>query len=293
MRLDIESLRALKAVAEAGGVTRAAGRLHLTQSAVSHKIKRLEDRIGRRLFRRGDGGLAPTEDGVQLLRYAERLLSLHDEAAALFGGRDLAGKLRLGITEDITGTRLTGILARFSRVYPKVALSARVEQSLTLRAWLDRGDLDLAVIQVFADELLPGDRILWRDDLVWVQAPDFEPPNFEPSGGRLPFVSFDRRCFYRRRALEALKERRQTLDVVLECPSFEGVRSAVRSGLGLAILNRRNMRPGLIESGLELPPLPPIAYVVRSAQPAPGPAAAALMDAIEDELREPNAAAQP
>lgn len=287
MRLDIESLRALKTVVEAGGVTRAAGRLHLTQSAVSHKIKRLEDRIGRCLFRRGDGGPVLTEDGVQLLRYAERLLSLHDEAVAQFGGRDLAGKLRLGITEDITGTRLTGILARFSRVYPKVALSARVEQSLTLRAGLDRGDLDLAVIQVFADELLPSDRILWRDELVWAQAPDFE-----PSGGRLPFVSFDRRCFYRRRALKAFEGRGQTLDIVLDCPSFEGVRSAVKSGLGLAILNRRNMRPGLIESGLDLPPLPPIACVVRPAQPEPEPAAAALMDAIEDELREPNAAGQ-
>ena len=71
MRLDIESLRALKTVADAGGVTRAAERLHLTQSAVSHKIKRLEDRIGRPLFRRRDGGLGPTEDGIQLLRYAE------------------------------------------------------------------------------------------------------------------------------------------------------------------------------------------------------------------------------
>ncbi len=280
MRLDIESLRALKTVADAGGVTRAAERLHLTQSAVSHKIKRLEDRIGRPLFRRRDGGLGPTEDGIQLLRYAERLLTIHDEAVAQFGRRELSGKLRLGITEDITGTRLTNILARFSKVYPNVSLSTRVEQSLTLLDWLEDGEIDLAVMQVFEDDILRSDRVLWRDDLVWAQSPDFQPP----AKDRLPFVSFDQRCFYRRWAIESLGVREQVLDVVLECPSFEGVRSAVKSGLGIAIINRRNMKPGMIESGLTLPPLPRIAYVVRSASPKLAPAAAALLAAIEDEL---------
>ena len=60
MRLDIESLRALKTVAEAGGVTRVAERLRLTRSAVSHKIKRLRERVDRPLFRRTENGLRPT-----------------------------------------------------------------------------------------------------------------------------------------------------------------------------------------------------------------------------------------
>jgi molybdate transport repressor ModE-like protein len=74
LRLDIESLRAMKAVASTGSVTRAAVKLNLTQSAVSHKIKRLEERIGRPVFVRTDGSLGVTEDGARLLNYAERLL---------------------------------------------------------------------------------------------------------------------------------------------------------------------------------------------------------------------------
>jgi DNA-binding transcriptional LysR family regulator len=81
MRLDIESLRTFKAVLELGGVTRAAKSLNLTQSAVSHKLARLEARVGRPILIKGDGGFLPTSDGQGLLHYAERLIALHDEAA--------------------------------------------------------------------------------------------------------------------------------------------------------------------------------------------------------------------
>jgi len=220
MRLDIESLRAVKTVADSGGVTRAAARLHLTQSAVSHKIKRLEDRIGRPLFRRAEGGWGPTEDGARLLRYAERLLAVHDEAVAQLASRDLAGSLRLGITEDTTGAGIAGILARFARLYPRVDLSARVEQSLVLRERLARGEIDLAVMQVFETDAAPGDLVLWRDDLVWAQSPDFE----LRAGASLPFVAFDAHCLYRRWAEAALAKTGPALRIVLECPSFDGVR---------------------------------------------------------------------
>ena len=282
MRLDIESLRAVKTVADSGGVTRAAARLHLTQSAVSHKIKRLEDRIGRPLFRRAEGGWGPTEDGARLLRYAERLLAVHDEAVAQLARRDLAGSLRLGITEDTTGAGIAGILARFARLYPKVSLSARVEQSLVLRERLERVEIDLAVVQVFERDIAPGDLVLWRDDLLWVQSPDFEPA----AGGRLPFVAFDQNCLYRRWAEAALAETGPALEIVLECPSFDGVRSAANCGLGVTIINRRNLRSGLVETALSLPGLPRVAYVVRAAKPKPAPAVAALKAASADELSE-------
>ncbi len=280
MRLDIESLRAVKTVADSGGVTRAAARLHLTQSAVSHKIKRLEDRIGRPLFRRAEGGWGPTEDGARLLRYAERLLAVHDEAVAQLARRDLAGSLRLGITEDTTGAGIAGILARFARLYPKVDLSARVEQSLVLRGRLARGEIDLAVMQVFERDVAAGDVVLWRDDLIWAQSKDFE----LTAGSSLPFVAFDQHCLYRRWAEAALAEAGPALRIVLECPSFDGVRSAVKSGLGITIINRRNMRGGLIPSDLALPLIPRVAYVVRAAKPKPAPAVTALVAAISDEF---------
>ena len=68
--------------ASSSGVTRAAHHLSLSQSAVSHKIKRLEDHIDCALLTRRAGASLLTEKGERLLGYANRILALHDEAAA-------------------------------------------------------------------------------------------------------------------------------------------------------------------------------------------------------------------
>ena len=65
--LDIDSMRALTVIAESGGITRAAKRLNLSQSAVSHKMKRLEQKLNRSLFGRTDGKRGLSTDGEKLL----------------------------------------------------------------------------------------------------------------------------------------------------------------------------------------------------------------------------------
>src|SRR5689334_17417518 len=100
MRLDIDSLRAFKTVVDLGGVTRAAQKLNLTQSAISHKLARLEERIGRPIAFKSGTGITPTADGRSLLAYAERLIALHDEAAEHFKSSELSGQVRLGSSED-------------------------------------------------------------------------------------------------------------------------------------------------------------------------------------------------
>src|SRR5688500_7966747 len=77
--LDIAALRSFMTVAETGGVTRAAGQLNLTQSAVSLQIKRLEDAFGRPLFERTGRGVTLTAHGEQLVDHARRLLAANDE----------------------------------------------------------------------------------------------------------------------------------------------------------------------------------------------------------------------
>ena len=285
IRLDIESLRALKAVAATGSVTRAAVKLNLTQSAVSHKIKRLEERIGRPVFLRSEGSLGVTEDGAHLLNYADRLVGVHDEAVALFSRNELAGHIGLGLTEDVSGSGIARVLARYSMVYPNVSLVSRVAHSLILSNQLRRGEIDLALMQLFEHDIVEEDRVLWWDDVVWVQSEDFE----ETGDGSLPFIVFHEKCFYRTWATEALSDTGHYLRVVLECPSVEGVTDAVRSGLGLALINRRNLRPGCIEANLELPKPPRVGYVARSAIANPPEIVATLREAIEDELLEAKA----
>lgn len=280
MRLDIDSLRTFKTVIDLGGITRAAQRLHLTQSAVSHKLARLEERIGRPLLSKGSGGIAPTLDGRNLLSFAERLIALHDEAADYFRASSLAGAIRLGSTEDATGKKLAAILGRFRRAHPQVSFSIKVAQSLTLQEWLRAGEVDLAILQVFSDDIQPNDHELWREDLVWVRSVDHP----MPIERAIPFVSFDRQCFYRVAAERLLAESGRSLNVILECPSAEGVRAGIRHGLGLALLNRRNMAPGLVEVTAGLPSFPPVCHVLRRRSDTPTALEQSLTDAVLAEI---------
>ena len=74
-------LRSFVAVVDCANFTRAAQRLHLTQSTVSQQIRRLEDSVGCKLLDREQRRVMATPEGERLLAYARRILALHDEAA--------------------------------------------------------------------------------------------------------------------------------------------------------------------------------------------------------------------
>ena len=282
MRLDIESLRAFKAVLDHGGVTRAAKALNLTQSAVSHKITRLESRLGRPILMKGEHGMVPTSDGQGLLHYAERLISLHDEAAAHFQSLDLAGQIRLGATEDATSAELAKVLGRFGRVHPNVSLYARVAQSLMLNFWLSTGEIDMAILQTFTEDMEPDDIELWREDLIWVRSVD-HPPQL---GEIIPFVSFDSNSFYKLAAMRHLSAVGRTLRVVLECPGKEGVRAGIKSGFGIGLLGRSNLEEGLTELHSDLPPMPSVSHVLRSRAALPSRLERNFADAVLLEMKQ-------
>ena len=148
-RLEIDALRALWAIRHHGGITRAAEALGLSQSAVSHKIKRLETSLDCDLLSRKPGASMFTAAGEDLLDYAGRILSLHDEALLSLSKTSLAGRVALGLTEDTTCTDLARILGRFRRLHPNVSVRTKVRMSLILRGMLERGELDAAIVQVF------------------------------------------------------------------------------------------------------------------------------------------------
>ena len=125
--LDIDTMRALIAIEETGGITSAAEKLNLSQSAVSHKIKRLEERFNRQLLYRNKSRVHFNYDGEKLLGYAHKIIRLHDEACAGFLSSDLSGNLRLGITEDVSAPGIAQILSSFTTSYPNVVLTSRVD----------------------------------------------------------------------------------------------------------------------------------------------------------------------
>lgn len=278
-RLEIDALRALAAIRQHGGVTRAAEALGLSQSAVSHKIKRLEVSLDCELLVRKSGGPMFTAAGEDLLDYAGRIIGLHDEALLSLSKTPLAGRLALGLTEDTACTDLARIFGRFKRLHPNVAVRTKVRMSLVLRAMLERGELDAAIVQVFGHEVRPTDVVLFREGLHWVKHPEL----MLPEGGPIPFLSFHDECFYRQWALD-IGQDDAVLETVFECSSAAGIVSAVNAGMGVALLSDRHIR-GEMQIMTDRLPLPPsLAYVIRRARKSRNPALDSLVGEIERDV---------
>jgi DNA-binding transcriptional LysR family regulator len=119
-QLDLNALRSFVAVAETGGVTRAAGFLNLTQSAVSMQLKRLEESLGITLLDRSARSVSLTAPGEQLLGYARRLLDLNDEVMARLTDQAFEGEIVLGVPHDIVYPAIPQVLNRFAADYPRM-----------------------------------------------------------------------------------------------------------------------------------------------------------------------------
>lgn len=167
--LDVTVLRSFVAVANCGGVTRAAGFLNLTQSAVSMQLKRLEDLLGLELLDRSGRRIGLTGAGEQLLSYARRMVDLNDEVFARLTTAEFSGEIRLGVPYDIVYPVVPRVLQRFSVEMPRMRVQMVTGNTAVLRESFGRGDLDLILTTERA--LDEGGETLTEIALRWVTAP--------------------------------------------------------------------------------------------------------------------------
>ncbi len=246
--LDLDLLRCFVTVAEQGGFTAGGQALGLTQSAVSLKIKRLEELVARRVFDRTSRSIALTRDGETLLAYARRILALNDEAVRRLVAPPVTGRLRLGVADHFVPRNLAPLLARFARTYPGLRLEVEVGRSHELRAAQEKGALDL-VLGKRRDGETAG-RPIWTEAVVWVAAPDWSAPEGRP----LPLAMLPKGCMFRDRALAALARAGLDFEVVYTSASLLGVAAAAQAGFAVTVLGRSGLLPGLVE----VPGLPPL-----------------------------------
>jgi DNA-binding transcriptional LysR family regulator len=253
-----ELLRALVAVAEAGGFTRAAERLHLTQSAVSHQIRRLEEQVGTPLFTRTTRKLALTEDGEEFLRHARQILQAHAALSQRFQASTLAGAIRFGVPENFLGDELPHLLSRFARAFPAVRLEASVSLCQDFSARIESGELDLAVAMRRAGEA--GGTVLRRSRYVWAAAEDFT----VPPGSSLPLALSHPPCLCRTVAIEALAGSEVEWHTGFTSANLHGLRAAMLAGLGASIIAHDELEPGLkvLAPSYGLPPLPDLEFAL-------------------------------
>lgn len=151
--IDLQQLRAFVAIAEAGGVTKAANRLHLSQPAVSQRISTLEEMLGVPLFERVGRGLRLTTDGEDLLLRSRRVLGeangLVERARALKAGE--SGILKIGATPPMIEGILLGFLPRWRSRHPAVDVHIVEDGGQSLVARLERGEVQLAYVPAEGD----------------------------------------------------------------------------------------------------------------------------------------------
>ncbi len=239
--LDLDLLRCFVQVAERGGFTQGAATLGLTQSAVSLKVKRLEELVGKRVFERTSRSVALTRDGETLLAYARRMLALNDEAVRRLVAPPIAGRLRLGVADHFVPRNLAPILARFAADFPDVRLEVEVGRSHELRAAQERGALDL-VLGKRRDGETTGTP-LWTEPMIWVATPGWTAPEGRP----LPVAMLPQGCMFRDRALAVLARAGLGFEVVYTSASLLGVAAAAQAGLAVTVLGRSGLPPGLRE----------------------------------------------
>jgi DNA-binding transcriptional LysR family regulator len=118
--LDIDMLRCFMEVAKTGSFTKAGKNIGLTQSGVSVKIRRLEERLSTQIFNRTSKSLSLTLEGEILLDYAGRILSVHDEAVSRLTKPKASGKLRIGLIDYFLPELLPNLLRKFRKQYPNI-----------------------------------------------------------------------------------------------------------------------------------------------------------------------------
>ena len=162
--LDPELLQAFVAVADQRSFTRAAATLNRTQSAVSMQIKRLEDRLGAKLFHRTKANVDLSSAGEGLLGYARRILTLNDEAVARLRQHKVEGVVRLGVMDDYGTAIVPPLLASFLAGYPLIHVEMETGLTATMPARLGEA-YDLVIAMHPAGR---GDgEFLRREHAVW------------------------------------------------------------------------------------------------------------------------------
>jgi DNA-binding transcriptional LysR family regulator len=226
--LDLSALRSFVTVADVGGVTRAAGYLNLTQSAVSMQIKRLEESLGMPLFLRAARKLALSPDGEQLLSYGRRMLALNDEAMSLLSATCCQGEIRLGVPHDVVYPAIPGILKRMAQAYPRVRIHLASSFTLLMKQEYARGGFDLMLTTEEAPD--PSAEVLSTRGLVWVGAIDGNAWQRRPLR-----LGFKDTCIFRTRAQNALEEAGIPWEMATGGESEQAVEATVAADLAVSV----------------------------------------------------------
>jgi DNA-binding transcriptional LysR family regulator len=278
--LDTDQLRSFLAIVDSGSFTKAAERVHKTQSAVSMHVRRLEEQLGCALFVKHGRGARLTEEGERLIEFARRMVQVEAGAIAALSRKGLRGAVRLGIPDDYAESFLADILAHYNRRHPLVEVLVVCEASTDLALQVAAGALDLALIT--DHEGHKGLELLREEPLVWVASERFQ----VEAGAPIPLALGSTTCCWRRATEQALEATPGITRGRFFSKNFTAIGTVLRAGLAATILPASMVGPGLKLLGRAegLPELPLTRMGLIHAPGRPSEEAQALGESIRQTL---------
>jgi LysR family transcriptional regulator for metE and metH len=249
--LEVRHFSLVNEIAATGSVTRAADRLHLTQSALSHQLRDIESRLGIQLFLRLGKKMVLTPPGERVLSAAKRVLDEigRAEEDLKLMSQDGKGVLRL-CTQCNTGYHwLPPLLQSFHRKYPGVDVQIMVNATDRPIDALLEGQIDLAVVTSEIDDRRLATQPLFDDELVAVVSPThpfasrayIQPEDFAEE--HLIIYSANPQDSYT--FLRILRPANVEPARVSQVPLTEAILELVKAGLGVSVMARWAIEPSL------------------------------------------------
>ena len=265
--LDMTSLRSFVAIADAGGVTRAAGFLNLTQSAVSMQIKRLEDLLGCEVLDRSARKVQLTAAGETLLSYARRMLALNDEVFGRLTQTQHEGEVVLGVPHDIVYPVIPQILRRFATEYPRMKVTLLSSFTRVLKGQFGRGECDI-ILTTEEGVDMGGDTVA-ELPLIWVGA-----QNGVAWKGRPLRLAFANNCIFRAGVQAALDAQGIAWEMAVESESGRAIEASVSADMAVHAVLAGSEPPYVerINHGGTLPELARMKVNMYVADPVHSPA---------------------
>lgn len=236
--IDLDSLEIFRTVAEEGGVIRAAGKLNRVQSNVTTRIKQLEQRLGRSLFRKQGRGLVLSAEGELLLSYAQRLFRLAEEAESELRSGRAMGVLRIGSIEATAGSRLAPVLSKFHRQHPGVVVELVTGTTGALLQRVANFELQAAFV---SEPFTPGSlsaRKAFDEELVLITAKDVPQVRRGADLAGATLIAFANGCSYRKRVEDWLGSAAVLPARTLDIASYQAMIACVAAGTGFAVVPR-------------------------------------------------------
>lgn len=235
--IDLDLLQAVVAFADTGSCKAAAKVIHRSQSAVSIKLKKLEEDLGATVFTRTGRAISLNERGKDMVADARRILWISGQLVERAKSPGLSGAVRLGLPDDYTSL-LGPFLSRFSDEFPSANLDLHCAPTAQLKPMLERGELDLSILS-FETDTKEG-FVLQRQPVHWFCSRTNDLHDRRP----LPLALFPEGCIFRKWILAALTQMDREYRIVCTSPNTAALQAVVQAGLAVSAFPRSDIPSG-------------------------------------------------